>query len=65
MRRVANSQSATANERSVVPGGTVEAYLNALPAAGHAVIANAAHALSQPEWREVSIQQLLGFFADL
>ena len=30
----------------VIPHETVEAYLNALPAAGHTVIANAAHALS-------------------
>jgi uncharacterized protein len=49
----------------VIPHETVEAYLAALPAAGHAVIANAAHALSRPEWREVFIQQLLRFFADL
>ena len=39
----------------VIPHETVEAYLNALPAAGHTVIANAAHALSRPEWREVFI----------
>lgn len=49
----------------VIPHETVEAYLHALPAAGHAVIANATHALSRPEWREVFIQQLLSFFADL
>ena len=49
----------------VIPHETVEAYLNALPAAGHAVIANATHALSRPEWREVFIQQLLSFFAAL
>ena len=49
----------------VIPHETVEAYVNALPAAGHAVIANAAHALRRPEWREVFIQQLLRFFADL
>jgi hypothetical protein len=39
--------------------------LNALPAAGHTIIANAAHALSRPEWRAVFIQRLLRFFADL
>ncbi len=49
----------------VIPHQTVEAYLPALPAAGHSVIANATHALRRPEWREAFIQQLLGFFADL
>ncbi len=49
----------------VIPHETVEAYLRALPAAGHSVIANATHALSRSEWREAFIQQLLSFFADL
>ncbi len=49
----------------VIPHETVEAYLHALPAAGHSVIANATHALSRPEWREAFTQQLLSFFADL
>jgi pimeloyl-ACP methyl ester carboxylesterase len=43
----------------------VEAYLSALPNAGHTVIAYATHALSQPEWREAFVRQLLSFFADL
>lgn len=43
----------------------VEAYLSALPNAGHMVIVRATHGLSQPEWREEFVQQLLNFFADL
>jgi hypothetical protein len=49
----------------VIPYETVEAYLSALPAAGHAVIAGATHALSRPEWRERFMQLLVSFFADL
>jgi uncharacterized protein len=48
-----------------IPHEVVEAYLRALPDAGHAVIAQATHALSQPEWREAFVRQLLSFFADL
>ena len=48
-----------------VPHETVEAYLSALPNAGYTVIAGATHGLSQPEWREAFLQQLLSFFADL
>jgi pimeloyl-ACP methyl ester carboxylesterase len=48
-----------------IPHEIVEGYLGALPNAGHTVIAYATHALSQPEWREAFVQQLLSFFADL
>ena len=48
-----------------VPHEIIEAYLNALPSAGHTVIANATHGLSQPEWRETFVQQMLSFFAGL
>jgi len=43
----------------------VEAYLRALPNTEHTVIAHATHALSQPEWREAFVRELLSFFADL
>ena len=46
-----------------VPHEMVEAYLRAPSNAGHAVIADATHGLSQPEWREAFVQQLLSFFA--
>lgn len=49
----------------VISHEAIEAYLNALPAPGHAVIANATHALNRPEWREAFIQRLLSFFQGL
>lgn len=48
-----------------IPHEMIEAYLSRLPNAGHAVIADATHGLSQPEWREAFVRQLLSFFADL
>jgi pimeloyl-ACP methyl ester carboxylesterase len=48
-----------------VPREIVETYLRALPNASHTVIADATHGLSQPEWREAFVLQLLSFFANL
>lgn len=43
----------------------IEAYLGALPAAGHEVIAGADHALSRPDWRQVLAGLMQKFLADL
>jgi uncharacterized protein len=43
----------------------IDAYLTALPGAQHEVIADATHALSRPEWRQVFAGLLLEFLAGL
>lgn len=48
-----------------IPHDMVEAYLSALPAAQYTIIGEATHALSRSAWREVFVQRLLSFFADL
>ena len=42
-----------------------EAYLDALPTAGYAVITGAGHALTAPQWRADFAGQVLAFFAGL
>jgi pimeloyl-ACP methyl ester carboxylesterase len=49
----------------VVPPAVIEAYLRGYPRAQHAVLGDATHALSRPEWNEAFIEVILDWFRPL
>lgn len=48
-----------------IPHEVIRAYLAACPRAGHALIPGAAHAMTDPRWNDVFVEQLLKWATEL